>query len=108
MNWRNEQIDILRQKDLLTEKIQVDYFENLVAKLFDQEQPSSYLENDKCIGYGGLVHINWNHKNAEISFIMNTELVKDSFRKHGINYLQLIEKIAFKELNFHIGLCICF
>ena len=78
MQWRNEQIYHLRQAKPLTAADQENYFVNTVAKLFDEEKPAqilfSYLENDVCIGYGGLVHINWIDKNAEISFIMNTEL----------------------------------
>ena len=105
MKWRNEQIYHLRQNKSLTISGQENYFNNVVAKLFEQEQPSqllfSYLENDKCIGYGGLVHINWIDKNAEISFIMNTELEKDNFQKHWCNFLNLIEQVAFNELNFH-------
>lgn len=105
MKWRNEQIYHLRQNKILSEEDQDNYFNNVVAKLFDQSQPNqilfSYLENDVCIGYGGLVHINWIDKNAEISFIMNTELEKDNFQKHWSIFLQLIEKVAFEELNFH-------
>lgn len=105
MKWRNEQIYHLRQNKPLTPEDQENYFNNTVAKLFDQEQPNqilfSYLENDTCIGYGGLVHINWIDKNAEISFIMNTDLEKNNFEKHWCIYLKLIEKVAFKELNFH-------
>jgi len=105
MQWRNEQLYHLRQNKPLTPKDQEDYFDNTVSKLFVQEQPNqilfSFLENDKCIGYGGLVHINWIDKNAEISFIMNTALEKDFFEKHWTNYLYLIEKVAFEELKFH-------
>lgn len=61
----------------------------------------SYLENDVCIGYGGLVHINWVDKNAEISFIMNTELEAEKFEFHWSTYLGLIEQLAFNELSFH-------
>ena len=61
----------------------------------------SYLENEKCIGYGGLVHINWKDKNAEISFIMDTKLEKDFFDKHWAIFLDLIEHIAFHELKLH-------
>ena len=39
----------------------------------------NYLHNGKCIGYGGLVHINWIDKNAEVSFIMDTELEENYF-----------------------------
>lgn len=105
MNWRNEQIYHLRQNKLLTEKNQDFYFENVVAKLFNQKKPNqilfSYLKNDKCIGYGGLVHINWIDKNAEISFIMNTSLEKEEFNFHWATYLSLIEKLSFSELGLH-------
>lgn len=105
MKWRNEQIYHLRQNRLLTESDQDAYFENVVAKLFDQDKPNqilfSYLENGKCIGYGGLVHINWIDKNAEISFIMDTSLEKEFFSFHWQTYLGLIEKVAFEELHLH-------
>jgi len=105
LKWRNEQIYHLRQNNPLTVKDQENYFTKIVNKLFDQEQPSqilfSYLENDICIGYGGLVHINWIDKNAEISFIMNTELENEYFIKHWQIYLELIEQVASKELFLH-------
>ena len=105
MKWRNEQMYHLRQDKPLTEKSQENYFNGTVAKLFDQEKPNqilfSYLQNGKCIGYGGLVHINWKDKNAEISFILNTELESNEFSFHWSNYLELLEKVAFKELNLH-------
>ena len=105
LKWRNEQIYHLRQDKLLTKVDQEVYFTTVVNKLFDQEHPSqllfSYMENDICIGYGGLVHINWIDKNAEVSFVMNTELEQDYFSKHWTVFLQLIEQVAFNELNFH-------
>lgn len=105
MKWRNEQIFHLRQNKILTEKAQDYYFENDVSKLFNLEKPSqilfSYLKNDKCIGYGGLVHINWVDKNAEISFIMNTSLEKEEFDFHWATYLNLIEQLSFIELGLH-------
>ena len=105
MNWRNEQIYHLRQDKPLTVQDQDFYFENIVSKLFNQDQPNqilfSYLKNDLCIGYGGLVHINWIDKNAEISFVMKTEEEQNNFKHHWVCYLQLIEKVAFEELNLH-------
>jgi RimJ/RimL family protein N-acetyltransferase len=105
MQWRNEQIYHLRQAKPLTETDQKNYFDNTVSKLFEQEQPNqilfSLLKNGECIGYGGLVHINWIDKNAEISFIMNTVLEKYFFDYHWNNYLSLIEKVAFEQLKFH-------
>ena len=105
MKWRNEQIYHLRQNKPLTVEDQEAYFQNVINKLFDQNQPNqilfSYLENEICIGYGGLVHINWIDNNAEISFIMKSELESEYFQKHWKLFLKFIEQVAFTELNFH-------
>ncbi len=104
MQWRNEQIYHLRQSKPLDKNSQDKYFENVVTKLFQDEKPDqilfSYLENGYCIGYGGLVHINWIDKNAEISFVLNTSL-EIKFVDHWCYFLTLIEQVAFKELRFH-------
>lgn len=105
MKWRNEQIYHLRQTKLLTEADQDIYFNTVVANLFSQAQPDqllfSYLEGETCIGYGGLVHINWTDQHAEVSFIMNTSLEEDYFEFHWMNWLHLIEQVAFHELGLH-------
>lgn len=105
MNWRNEQIYHLRQNKLITAEDQNNYFSNVVSKLFDTEQPNqilfSFLENGICVGYGGLVHINWVDKNAEISFIMETSLEKGRFDEIWSVYLNLLEQVAFNDLNLH-------
>ena len=102
MKWRNDQIYHLRQENPLTKENQNNYFKTIISKLFEEEKPNqllfSLIENDLCIGYGGLVHINWTEKNAELSFIMDTVLEKDSFDFYWGKYLELIEQIAFKEL----------
>jgi RimJ/RimL family protein N-acetyltransferase len=103
MKWRNEQMYHLRQQKVLTETDQNQYFDTIVLKLFDANQPNqllfSYLQNDVCIGYGGLVHINWKDKNAEISFIIDPELEKEYFQQHWTTYLSLIEQVAFEDLD---------
>jgi RimJ/RimL family protein N-acetyltransferase len=105
MQWRNEQIYHLRQHKPLTVEDQENYFNTVVSNLFTQAAPTqilfSFLENSICIGYGGLVHINWIDKNAEISFIMNTILEETRFHEIWTAYLNLIEKVAFKELKLH-------
>ncbi len=105
LKWRNEQVYHLRQDKPLTESDQENYFNRVVNKLFDQEKPNqllfSYIQDGLCIGYGGLVHMNWIDKNAEISFVMNTKLEKEYFSTHWKIFLKLIEEVAFIELNFH-------
>lgn len=105
MRWRNEQLYHLRQQKPLTEDNQDIYFNTVVAPLFTVPYPAqmlfSYLENNCCIGYGGLVHINWIDRNAEVSFIIDTALEENHFEYHWINYLNLIEQVAFQELDLH-------
>ena len=105
MQWRNEQIFHLRQNKPLNEEDQDTYFNTAVAGLFGQEQPGqilfSYLDGDECIGYGGLVHINWIDQNAEISFITNTSIKDEQYKFHMSTFLSLIEEVAFNELAFH-------
>ena len=102
MKWRNEQMYHLRQEKPLTIESQDLYFKNVVSKLFNQKYPDqilfSYLNGIKCLGYGGLVHINWEDKNAEVSFIMNTELEATEFKKHWNIFLTMINQVAINEL----------
>ena len=101
MRWRNEQIYHLRQSKVLTQLEQDEYFKNVVLNLFDQNKPDqvlfSFLKRKTCIGYGGLVHINWKKMEAEISFLMETTLEQRNFIEYWLIYLKLIEKVAFEE-----------
>ena len=105
MKWRNEQIYHLRQARPLTEDDQQRYFDNVVSKLYDNPKPDqilfSYLEKGVCIGYGGLVHINWTDRNGEISFIMDTQLESEHFAEHWSNYLTMLKAVAFDDLGLH-------
>lgn len=105
MKWRNEQIYHLRQERPLTEVDQQLYFDNVVSKLYDNPKPDqilfSYLDKGVCIGYGGLVHINWIDRNGEISFIMNTQLEAEQFAEHWSNYLSMLKIVAFDDLGLH-------
>lgn len=102
MNWRNDQIYHLRQRKLLTKASQDKYFIEIVDKLFDLKKPDqvlfSFLRNQNFVGYGGLVHINFDDKHAEISFVMNTSLEKEYFYEFWFTYLSLIEEVAFNEM----------
>lgn len=105
MQWRNEQMYHLRQNQPLTKEAQDEYFQNVIAKLFDQEKPQqilfSYLQGDKCIGYGGLVHINWVDKNAEVSFLTDSNFEIAEVQFHLDNFLPLIETVAKIQLRLH-------
>lgn len=105
MKWRNEQLFHLRQSKPLTITDQDHYFDKVVEKLFAENQPNqllfSYLHKGSCIGYGGLVHINWLDKNAEISFLLETSIIGKDYDFHLSMFLKFIEEIASQELHFH-------
>ena len=102
MKWRNEQIFHLRQDVHLTKQMQYSYFKDKILPSFDKESPSqilfSVLKDQKCIGYGGLVHIDWINQNAEISFLMDTQLEKTFFELYWESFLTFITLVAFDDL----------
>ena len=105
MKWRKEHIYHLRQNEPLTAENQEHYFNTIIANLFTEDKPKqilfSLLRGEECIGYGGLVHINWVDKHAELSFVMSTALEKEAFKFFWSKFLALIEIVAFEELTLH-------
>jgi len=102
MEWRNEQMFHLRQNKKLSRADQERYFQAIVRPLFSQDKPNqilfSLLEEDRCIGYGGLVHMDWNKLEAEISFLMNTDLEFLRFEELWLSFLKMLNLVAFDEL----------
>lgn len=104
--WRNAQIDVLRQSEPITEKQQVEYFNKHIwpdmKEKYSKNILLSILEDNILIGYGGLVHIAWEHKRAEVSFLLRPDYtVKPNiYSKYFTIFLQLIKKLAFSELGF--------
>lgn len=102
--WRNDQMHILRQKNQLSAEDQSAYFRNVIDPLFDEEKPAqilfSFLHIGELAGYGGLVHIDWEDMNAEISFLLETERSTNeyTFVDEWGKYLNMIRQIAFNEL----------
>jgi len=100
--WRNEQMVHLRQDQKLSRADQDNYYLNVVASLFQEDQPKqilfAFLDNGELVGYGGLVHMNWMDRHGEVSFLMNTELQEKRFEDYWSNYLRLLRFVAFDEL----------
>jgi RimJ/RimL family protein N-acetyltransferase len=105
-DWRNSQRDVLRTQKILTDNDQINYFRNVIASDFSEDNPRqilvSYLEDGQCLGYGGLTNIDWSSQRAEVSFLMKTSITLDHtiYQKYFGEYLALLKKLAFK----HIGL----
>ncbi len=105
--WRNEQMAVLRQNQSISEEQQRAYFDRHIWPTFILDTPPqllfSYLENDELIGYGGLVHLNWPDKRAEISFLVNTAATYDIpvYQALFRTYLALLQQVAFGALGFN-------
>ena len=105
--WRNGQTAILRQQKPITTDEQTRYFEERVAPGFRTPHPSeilfSIMKKERCIGYGGLVHVNWEYKRAEISFLVQLGIQETSklFEKLFLEFVDVLKEIAFDELQFH-------
>ncbi|MET4073485.1 GNAT family N-acetyltransferase [Hymenobacter sp. UYCo722] len=103
--WRNAQLDILRQAEPLSTESQERYFREVVAPLFDAEQPAqllfSLLLDEELIGYGGLVHIDWLAGRAEISFLLETSRNAHipTFQADFAAYLHQLRQVAFEDLS---------
>ncbi|MGA8164429.1 MAG: GNAT family N-acetyltransferase [Waddliaceae bacterium] len=105
--WRNEQMDVLRQQKPLTDEDQENYWKQTLVPSFAQQQPAqllfSYLLQDRCIGYGGLVHIDWDAGRAEMSYLVETVRYQDKklYEKEFICFFSLLKNVAFEVLHFH-------
>jgi len=106
-NWRNQQINVLRQIVPISVQDQKDYFEKHIWPDMHQNKPNNillgFIEGKELVGYGGLVNIMWNHKRAELSFLMKTNLTQDEevYSKYFINFLNLVTTMAFNEIGMH-------
>ncbi|MBG30618.1 MAG: GNAT family N-acetyltransferase [Opitutae bacterium] len=107
MRWRNAQIDALRQKTPLTEDKQLHYFREVVFPTFEMEEPPmiilAFLKQGKLIGYGGIVHLDWESRRGEVSFLLDPIRTEDKQfygQELGI-FLSLLKKLAFKQLELN-------
>ena len=104
--WRNAQLDVLRQSRPISPDEQVLYYAENVWPEMDKPQPANILlaieEEGRLIGYGGLVHVSWEHRRAEISFLQPPGFADtpDRFRHYFGGFLRLMEEIAFGDLGF--------
>ena len=105
--WRNEQMDVLRQSKAISKEQQIMYYEKHIWPELKNDEPKqillSFLSNNKLIGYGGLVHISWEHLRAEISFICDPRIVGQVkiYRMCFHKFLEMIRDLSFKTLGLN-------
>ncbi len=105
--WRNDQINILRQEKPISIDEQEQYFENIIFPSFNQQAPElilfSFLKNSELIGYGGFVNIDWKNKLSEISFLIETKRSKNpsQYETDFTIFLNFLKKISCDDLKFN-------
>jgi len=105
--WRNSQIEILRQTKPLTAFNQEEWFQK-ISKDKGQTIFSLFLldKNNKLkefIGYCGLVYIDYDNRNAELSFVVNPKRCKDAktYEKDCLAVLHMLCRYGFEEINLN-------
>ena len=117
MNWRNEQLFHLRQKNILDINDQDLYYSNVIRPLFNENKPNqllfSILYQNNLVGYGGLVHLNWIDKNCELSFLVKTNIldeheknfdsaeIKTKYQIIFSDFILCMKEITFNHLKFN-------
>lgn len=102
--WRNAQIDVLRQAQPISPPQQAAYYAREIWPDKDAAEPRNilliYLEDGRPIGYGGLVHIAWQHRRAEVSFLLDPAVAHDDDGKAALfaRFLDLMKTLAFDDL----------
>ena len=105
--WRNAQMDVLRQPSPIDPGQQQEYYARHIWPTLTQAQPANILMGllfeGQFIGYGGLVHIGWEHARAEVSFLISPDRVKDVdlYAQDFSAFLGLIQQLAFADLKLH-------
>ena len=105
--WRNNQSNILRQKENISKNSQEEYYKKNVWNEMSLTKPKKILlsifRNDLLVGYGGLVNISWDDKRAEMSFLLSDKYLDEKILYGEIfsDFIFLIKKIGFTELNLN-------
>jgi len=104
-NWRNDQIDVLRQSEPLSTVHQDTYFSQIVLPQLSEKQPDqilfAFLKATQLVGYGGFVHIRWPESSAEVSFLTDTNRSDlETFTQDWTEYLLMLVILA-RRIGFH-------
>ena len=102
--WRNAQMDVLRQRAVISMEAQRSYFETHIwpdkVSLHPRQILLAIELGGRLVGYGGLVHIAWQDQRAELSFLLEPRLEQNSAIREALfsRFLRLVQVLAFAEL----------
>lgn len=105
--WRNAQMTVLRQSHEISPAEQAQYFSTHVWPEKPKQQPSQVLlaieRGGALVGYGGLVHISWPDRRAEVSFLLDPVLEQCLDERSAVfrAFLTIVQPMAFEEFGLH-------
>jgi RimJ/RimL family protein N-acetyltransferase len=105
--WRNAQLDVLRQLAPISPAQQEAYYAQHIWPSMGLERPANILMalllDDGLIGYGGLVHISWDDRRAELSFLVDDARAADpgQYARDFTAFIGLARCMAFEDLGLH-------
>lgn len=97
--WRNEQIEVLRQQVPISKEQQDLYYSQILAPQMSMQQPEQFLfgieVDNKLIGYGGLTNVNWDTREAELSFLVNPKILNtQTYKEIMLAFITVIADFA--------------
>ena len=92
-SWRNDARDTLRTTGFCTIDIQEQFIQNLDQKV---HRYFSFYDGGDLVAFGGLTHIQWENRIAEISLIVDPDQQKSGF---GSDAADMLLDEAFNKLN---------
>jgi len=105
--FRNAQIDVLRQSAPISQEQQEAWFEREVVPTQSTDKPHqvliSILVGGEFAGYGGLTNLKWHDLRAEVSFLVDPERAADAalYRADMLSFLGFLARHAFDELGLN-------
>ncbi len=106
--FRNAQLDVLRQAAPISSAEQTGWYERVVVPAQHEAQPAMMLvsilaEPDRFIGYGGLTNIDWSSRRAEVSFLVDPARAgePDVYSRDMGAFLEFLKRWAFTELGLN-------
>ena len=102
--FRNAQMEVLRQAREITPEGQEQWFATQVEPAHAADEPPQLLVGIHCdgafIGYGGLTHINWEARRAEVSFLVDPRRAADPdiYRRDMTAFLGFLADWSFRTL----------
>jgi RimJ/RimL family protein N-acetyltransferase len=82
--WRNEQMDVLRQSEIITKRAQRAWYQAVYLPTVASDRPTQLLfvlrQEGERRAYGGFTYLEWNLRRAELSFLAAPSLARNTDR----------------------------